>query len=227
MPFDVRDCSVDPAATNIFLTNAVEAYAKLANISQINTVRTVEVDNNTLAYLGPASIPEETDFQASTLALGTQCHPISKQCHLHAEEGASEPFNCTSAFFGNLAQPEVSWESEGATSYQRTGPVYFNSPDFTVKANTTFNTSQQNPYYIGAWAAINLQMTEKQMQDPNIVNPEHGGLTWVLNCTSTAYDLTYSWVNGSVHSANATKANGTTSTVLQSPLFYNLGYSYL
>ncbi len=49
----------------------------------------------------------------------------------------------------------------------------------------------------------------------------------MLNCTTTAYDLTYDWVNGTVQSGNLTKANATIGSTLQYPSYLNFAKAWM
>ena len=233
--FDVAfGCSISLAATGTFIGGTYgqpsEAYATLGNLSNINAVRRKTINNQTYAFLGPANIPNDLDYQATTVALGTQCEAITKQCNLHVDDGASSPFHCNDNFYGDIAVPSVDGSGVdpfSGSNYATTGILYFQDPGLTHFANGSFNNRIQNPYHLGVWAHPNLAASTQQINTGAFVTPMHGGQAWLLNCTSTAYDMTYNWVNGTVQSANITKANGTVSTSLQAPAFYNLGKPWL
>ena len=229
---DFEACSVSLAATGTFLySDGPEAYATVGNLSNLNAVRRTTINDQTFAYLGPANIPDNLDFQASTVALGTHCESITKQCKLQAEAGADTGFHCNDHFYGNIEVPSI--DGSATNSYSdlpldsTSGIVYFQDPALTRFANASFYEHIRNPYHLGVWGRPNLANSAQQLASGAFVTPVHGGQAWLLNCTSTAYDMSYSWVNGTVQSANVTKANGTVSTNLQAPLFYSLGTPWL
>ena len=229
---DFEACSVSLAVTGTFLySDSSEAYATVGNLSSLNAVRRTIINNQTMAFLGPANIPDNLDFQATTIALGTQCEAITKQCKLHVDDGASTSFHCNDKFYGNLAQPSIDGSTTNSASGSNLDPtsgiVHFQDPSLTRFANASFNEHIRNPYHLGVWGRPNLVNSDQQIASHAFVTPMHGGQAWLLNCTSTAYDMSYSWVNGTVQSANVTEANGTVSTTLQAPLFYSLGTPWL
>lgn len=91
-----------------------------------------------------------------------------------------------------------------------------------------------NPLYYGAWAfgfpgpnlSSNLSSTYMANIDYipciNTTDPAYcygaqfGGL-WMLNCSTTVYDLTYTWVNGSVASYNTSLASTDMAALLTGP----------
>ena len=231
--FDVRLCSVDLAVTGTFLTGANTAYRTLANLSSIHAVRKATLDDRTLAYLGPANIQPRLDFQASTLAMHTQCTPIAAKCNLRVESGASEPFHCSDAFFGDLPSRTINGDTDDGVSglpllNQYTGAVFYEDEGLTKYANDSFTSHKQNPYYLGVWGILSgMNANDEMLKSGNIVRPMHGGVSWILGCTATAYELTYSWVNGSAAVNSATVANGTVGTMINAPIYYGLGKASL
>lgn len=226
--FDVRDCTVKLAVTNTFLTGSNEAYRVLQNLSSVNTVRFTDVGGKIIAYSGPATVPDDLDFQASTVGLHTQCQAVSKECNLIVTSGASTNFKCSDEFFGNLAVPEVNGDDGQSGQTGPSGAVLYGDSALTKNLSSTeFSTKPQNPIYLGAWGVVQIVITDQQDKDPNYVVPMHGGVAWVLSCSSTAYDLTYSWVNGTVTNADAKVANGSTNAILQSAIFWGFGGTYM
>ena len=231
--FDIENCTVSLATTGTFLMGGNNAYRTLANVSNIDTVRRAHIDNKTLAYLGPADIPARFDYQASTFAMHTQCTPIGAKCNLRATSGATEPFHCTDAFFGDLPSRTINGDTEDPYSglslfTANTGIVFYKDAGLTQYANASFKSHVQNPYYMGVWAyPLGITSTPSLVEDGNVVVPYHGGVTWLLSCTATTYEMTYSWVNGSVTVDDLTIANGTTGSMLASTIYYGFGKSFL
>ena len=228
---DTKSCSVASLSTGYYLAGAAEAYQTLGNLSTINAVRTVQVNEHVVAYLGPANIPHNVDYQATTLGIGTQCMPISQKCNLRADTGSTTPFRCNDAFYGDLSQLSISGVDLNTNNYETqptTGLVWFNNAALTRFANSSFqNNVPQNPYHLGVWALTQQSTVDGTFPSPDIINPLTGGLAYLLNCTTTAFDLTYAWVNGTVLSANFARANATTSSVLQYPSYLKFARAWM
>ena len=233
--FDVSLCTVSLAATGTFLMNGNVAFSTLANLSTTHAVRSADFEGKRLAYLGPSEMPVRTDFQASTFAMHTQCTPIGAKCNLRATSGASEPFHCSDGFFGDLPSRTINGDTKDSSLYsglslftENAGVVLYRDEGLTKVANESFATHQQNPYHLGAWAyPLGLIATGKTTQDGNIVIPTHGGMTWLLGCTMTAYEMRYSWINGSAIVNNLQLANGSVGTIMHSPIYYGLAKTTL
>ncbi len=162
-------------------------------------------------FLGPARLPDlavNADFEASTIAISTQCVPASQECNLIALYGASTPFNCYGGSF------------QGDLNYDTWYMGFFT--DSSRSSNTTapdqFSISS-NPFY---WNAANLDSDSTNLlrADPEIVTPVHGGIAWVMACTSTAYLATYSFANGTLDYYEITKANNSVADLLMAALAY-------
>lgn len=226
--FDAGDCSIN-SGSNVFLVGAAEAARAMGNTSTLNAVYETIVDGKHMAYLGPASNPRELDYRADALAVHTTCHQIGKQCGLKTD-AASVRFNCTDELYGDLAQPSINGaRQDGVTGLplRNAGVVFYQDAALTRLANDsaddTYLTRPANPQHLAAWAKIELPANDEQIEDGNVVVPMHGGTTWVLNCTATAYQITYDFVNGSIRHADAQVANGSVGTILHSAAYYGFG----
>ena len=226
---DIRtsgECGVARLSTGYYLTGSSEAYKSLGNLSDVNTVRTVQVNDHTIAYLGPASIPHSLDYQATTLGIGTQCSPITQKCNLRSETGSTTPFRCSESFYGDLSQLSIAgvdFSTNNAQTAPITGMVWFVDAALTRYANGSYqNNLPHNPYHLGVWAISQQAAADGAVNSPDIVRTLTGSMAWLLNCSTTVYDLTYSWVNGTVRSTNLTKANATMSSTLQYPSYLSI-----
>lgn len=211
---------MDVAVTAAFLVGATEAYRTLSNVSTTNRLSTFEYEGVNYTYLGEANIPNNVDFQASTFALATQCKAISQACGLNAAYGASTPFKCMSAFQGDLtAEGEVPTTEGGIP----VGIVLME--DETLTTNITSVSKDLNPYYFASYALVDTRghtpgqssMGESSPSDPEIVRPLHGGSAWILSCSTTVYEATYSRVNGTVQADSMTMANATLGGIIAAP----------
>ena len=224
-------CNIDGSASTVFLQGASDAYQTLNNLSTTNRVITYELDEQTYSLLIDASLPNDVDFQASTFALNTECKPISQECGLIAAYGASTPFNCSPGFAGDV----TAMEDIDRVGYRRAAsPIGLVLLDPGYQTNISLGSKDLNPFYVGTWAAIDNQNTlsnstsQRILQsDPQIITPVHGGLSWVLLCTVSVYDATYSWVNGSIGASTLTPANASVGGIIAAPLSENFGLSNL
>lgn len=188
---------------------ASEAYQTLNNISAINRLAYHELNGESYCFLTEADIPRDTDFEASTFAIMTKCAPISQACNLEAVAGVSTPFFCSEDFHGDVSE--------------RSKVVLFE--DEALQRNITYGSEDLNPWYLGTWAHVDTQGVLRGMASPTtqlrgdseIVAPVHGGMSWVLGCTATAYNAKYSWVNGSVAEWNAVRANASVGGIMAAP----------
>lgn len=229
--FDAGDCIISMAVTNVFLVGANEAARVMSNTSSTNAVYDMYIDDKHYAYMGPATVQSDLDYRAETLAMHTQCSQIGKQCDLRVTSGASEPFSCTDSLYGDLAVPTINGlDVDGVTglAFRSAGIVFYRDAGLTKLANISTNTESfltrpSNPQHLAAWARVELAATEEQTADGNVVTPMHGGTTWLLNCTATAYQVTYDFINGSIQNAAAELANGSVGTIMNSGNYYGFG----
>jgi hypothetical protein len=230
--FDAGDCIINVAETSVFLTGANEAARVMSNTSTTNAIYDMYIDGTHFAYLGPADNPSNLDYRAESLAIHTECRQIGKQCNLGANQsGTSEPFHCTDAFYGDLAQPIINGDAtDGVTglAFRSAGIVFYQDAALTQLANQStdsesFLTRPSNPHHLAAWAKVELGATDEQTADGNVVMPTRGGTSWLLNCSATAYQITYDFVNGSLQHATAELANGSVGTLLNAGNYYGFG----
>ncbi|KAJ9644838.1 hypothetical protein H2204_001300 [Knufia peltigerae] len=230
--FDAGDCIISDHG-DVFLVGANEAARVMSNTSSNNAVYDVFIDGMHMAYLGPADNPDGLDYRAESLAMHTTCAQIGRECHLHAETKELEPFTCTEEFYGNLALPNVNGDETDAVTglpFRSAGIVFFRNAALielgnasSDSGNENFLTRSSNPHFIGVWARVELHATEEQIADGNVVVPSQGGTSWLLNCTATAYQISYDFLNGSVQHATAEVANGSVGTILNAGNYYGFG----
>ena len=205
--FGILPCTLDRGASNTFLIGATEGYKTVNNISTLNQLITVNQSNQIYVLLGDVNAPNNLDFSASTFGISTQCTPISTACNLESTSGATTPYNCTAAFNGDLTLATLNG-AEVCLPLNNWNMTFFNDSRLTEPANYA---NAPNPVYIGITAIVNVNGDDGQLyNDPEIVHPEHGGDAFVLSCTSTVYDITYNWVNGSAKSISILNPANTT-----------------
>ena len=219
-------CTVFHSASTNFITNGAEAYATLNNLSTVNQISTFSHNNRNYALLLPYNAPRNIDYRATTFAISTSCVPVSQACNMKAAYGASTPFNCTPGFSGDATANEDIQTLGGRRAGSPVGYVLLE--DGTGKTNITFGSKDMNPFYLGTWALVQTQVkrpdlpaseaTGKLQKDPEIITPVHGGMAWVLKCQSNVYDLTYTWMNGSVQSPDLKLSNASTGGLIAAPV---------
>ncbi|KAF3920127.1 hypothetical protein AA313_de0202555 [Arthrobotrys entomopaga] len=135
--------------------------------------------------------------------------------------GASTPFDCTDAFKGDITQGTV--PSQIALSLARRGIVadYFFDQELTQPMTLSDNAS--NPFYFAVAAIININDNSggaggNLLEDPDIVNPTHGGDALILNCRIELYEMQYVYSNASVTWASFSPANNSVTSLFLAPL---------
>jgi len=202
---DIGGCTINRAATAVFLMNGTQSLQVLNNVSSVATVSTYD-NGLPYAYLAvpPSSSLSDIDWIAQTFALQTQCGLASVKCNLHVFAGWSTPFNCSNAFYGDVTAND-----------QNFFQVFFT--DSTLSSNDSLKAIS-NPFYSGTAAMVNPN-GGSLVGDPNsqeIITTMHGGTAFVLICNTTVYDVKYSSVNGTITDFEALESNSSTTNFFQS-----------
>ncbi|KAL6821671.1 hypothetical protein J3E69DRAFT_382184 [Trichoderma sp. SZMC 28015] len=196
-------CNVITAMGKSYLVSASEAFKVLHNASTINRVNYFPSDQpQAVLYLGDAASSPNVDFKASTFAVSTQCQPITYECtHMHPNDSK---FNCTPALTGDFN-----------TLSAPVGVKLFSNSSLTENLSFTY----QNPVYFATWAVKEQIDSKSFANDPGVAyhSDTVETLSWILNCSSTVYEATYIWVNGTVTSFNTTLANSTLGGIMSGP----------
>lgn len=150
----------------------------------------------------------DVDFKATTFAVTTECEAITSKCNI---DFYTSTFNCTPSFAGSLTSPGPAVIATRVSSQSPVGVQYFGDPGLTNNFSMASEAySDQNPLYFGTWATAQQAVSSGAENGAIATLPGTGlGSSWVLNCTSTIYEATYTWVNGTVTSFNTSLANGT------------------
>ncbi|KAI3320941.1 hypothetical protein HD806DRAFT_546754 [Xylariaceae sp. AK1471] len=197
------ECSLITSSTGIFLFNPSQALTVLNNVSDSIAVYNSGPDS-TYTYLGIPVSKDTTghDYSATTFGMKTQCKQAARQCSLHADSGASTPFQCTSAFFGNLQVD--TWL-----------PAYF--ADAAMVSNET-RYGVQNPYYHAVGAGFQTVNNPNLETSDETVVPVHGGIAFLLSCSVEMYDIEYDSINGTVTRFVAKPSNVSVANAWQVPI---------
>ena len=92
----------------------------------------------------------------------------------------------------------------------------------------------KNPLNFAVWASGYPTFDGKTVEsDPSLItNPllndteifyQSGFTYWMVGCEATVYDVTYTWVNGSVHTFNATASSEDMGALISAPFAFQLG----
>ena len=223
-------CSLNVAATSVNLVGSDEAFKTFANRSSINQISPFQDNTTTYTYLGAAGVSSNTDYRASTFAVGTTCLPISEKCNLRAAYGASTPFDCTPAYQGDLTLLNT---NDTLVSPYPVNLTFFQDAAFTNGMGYSYSRFQ-NPIRFGSTTLLSSAgvtpgrgASSNIAEDPEMVTPVHGGLAWILNCTTTIYDLQYTWANGSLTHYTITPSNDSMAAVFGAAISGSWVGSYL
>lgn len=203
----LQSCVLNPAATNVFLQNSATALEVLNNMSQAMTVKSYAGE---VTYLGPPSSLglAQRDYNANTYGMSTKCSPASVQCGLNAAYGASTPFNCSpKPFSGDVTMVT---DEMPDPSFQMT---YFT--DLSMTSNNTAIQGVTNPFYFGMGALVNPWGPAPPINNPELIQPVHGGMAYILLCNSTVYDISYDTINNTAKRFETTPSNLTVANIFQ------------
>ena len=136
-------CSLRIGASAVFIVEGNEGYQTANNFSTLNQLLTVYQNGIPYVLLGDVQASASSvDFSASTIAVNTQCTPISTACNLASTGGISTPFNCSKAFAGDLSDnAQTACTPEGGWTMS-----FFNDSGLTNPADYGYPV---NPIYIG------------------------------------------------------------------------------
>jgi hypothetical protein len=221
-------CNINAAATAIFLTGGSEGIQILSNTSRTNQISYTALGGVQYSYITDKASRPDQDFVASTFASHVSCTPISTECNLIAAYGASTPFKCSDAFAGDLTL-----ENANDTSPLQRGMIkdFFFDQQLTQEI-TSFNISS-NPFYMAIGTIVNQNDNSGNaggnlLDDPEIINPVHGGTAFILRCEVDIYEMQYVSINGTTQSALFSPANSTVASLFLAPFIEtNFGDMYL
>ena len=155
------------------------------------------------------------DYRATTFGMDTRCTPVSRKC------GLSQSYSCPSqgCFGGDSEIPSMSYDCDGV---QKGDLVTNGDVGFFIKFlnSTSFGKLQKfhdvNTSQIHFVTGALVVSSDGIVQDPEAVAYGAGNSTGILfACTSSGYDLTFDFINGSVSRGTYQPANKTIITNLQ------------
>jgi hypothetical protein len=210
-------CTMDESLTKLYLVGGTEGVQTVNNISTVNQLLTVQYSGLTYVLLGDINVSSHVDFAASTVAINTQCKPITQACDAVAIEWTK--YHCSDQFQGEFDTADAN-----GTSFQTSWRMnFFNDSTLETPAetgNSSFPTGQ-NPIYIamaavanGAFFGLFPNQTEDTepalINDPDVLADTEGGLSFMLLCNATIYDAEYTWINGSFGNFSSLNPSNTT-----------------
>lgn len=209
-------CTLNPAATAVFVLNGPTVLKVLGNISDTINVQTIPLsDGLQYAYIGNTPHPQfaSIDYSAQTWAVQSSCTPVTSECmDSNRFSGPHSPFDCTFAFQGTLQ------------SNPNNDMVMAYFTDSTGSNNDTVTSEINNPYYFAAALSINQntgRVNISLQDDPQIAIALHGATVLAVFCNATVYDVEYSSVNGTVTRFITTPSNVSTTNIIQGTQQYS------
>ncbi|KAI1618855.1 hypothetical protein EDD36DRAFT_480844 [Exophiala viscosa] len=200
-----------PVAT---LYGLAEASKTAQGVSTLNKVwNYTDSSGTTYYYLGSPSQSAVIDYKAHTIA--TRTHSILQDTSMDVFPNVGIAFS---------QNPQLSVAGD-----------LVNGPNADLQAersNYSFpEIYSTNPLYFGAWAA------GYPVADPSTVqnNPfgsddtgvywvetigDPGGAIWQLNCSTAVYEVSYTWIDGAVHTFNVSQATADMAALLGAPFGY-------
>lgn len=217
------------------LINAGEAYSTLANLSADNLLTTSTIEGQRLAHFVDPKIGFDLDYKANTLAVQTQCRPMSQQCELTQGQFCPRDtcidinswtqtlrYSCPGNLTGDLANntgTAFDLDVGGSSSSLETLTGFFlqtyNDTDFreisSIKGSGGANGELSNPLHFIVGALV--PPSEAVSTDPEAVEfsaSDNAGV--ILGCHLTVLELDYDFVNGSVADGTTQQSNNTLAT---------------
>ncbi|KEF62440.1 uncharacterized protein A1O9_00412 [Exophiala aquamarina CBS 119918] len=220
--------AINPPGNSINFPTASETARTLTNLSSVNAVLSCRLDEKPLAYITTAQRDPSLDFQASTYALGTTCKPSTRACNLQWDSYCTYAGGC----IADMVTPAVTYNcgpNLHGDMLNNTGTPFNSSTGISQSPSSTGFFLQlfgkdnfidpvaryghneitiSNPFYFATGAQI--ATTEALADDPEAAQvSDRQSSGFILSCTSTVYELTYNFVNGSVVNGTYTVTNGT------------------
>jgi len=207
------------------------------------------LDHSLLFYVGAAAEEDLTgnndafgiDYVAETTSMVTQCFFQTKECNVHSINASSNnnynnnnisiPFHCYDDFSGDLGQtPSTGHERAQGWNMSFYEPINGTSRNVPVQA-------QSNPFHFSVATAVNSinlpdlraqsTLPEGILGNNSLVDGGRDFTAFALRCDATIYDITFSLVNGSFYSFNATKSSPQKASIIKAPLQVGFGQYHL
>ena len=226
----VLESGITSNATDIGSTNFTQEYQRENASTAIGTQVTTYLDpgskkyHSFLFYLDAAYQNSSDyftnngfDFVAPTYSMQTECMAIDQVCGMTIN---STSYNCSPIFSGNLSQEP----SDGLIKVAGWNSTFYTMEGSVPRDITT--GEEQNPFRFNITAQVDAVSDFVGSLGGNLPAPlvqtNSGSVGFALSCNSTVYNVTYSFINGSIHAFNATPAPARIASIIRAPL--QVGY---
>lgn len=197
------------------------------------------------------SLPPDIEFRASTVGVSTQCHPITSQCDMRITNPGvwdHTGFNCSKGFYGVLGKspnqlsgftpdpdvpplafkPAPNLQYEFFTDSDLNNPYNsegYNSSDDQAELPPLPGAGLINPIYLavaGRFPQTAQAVSNNMSNDSGLFQTnETVYLDFTLQCPFTAYDVNYTWANGTIQDVSFSPSpNGSMLEIYHGTQFY-------
>lgn len=219
-------CGID---CSFHTRNASTVYQTIADTSPVHKVYTTGT-NPPIAVLGPATMSPDQDYTASTYAVATTCRPITKYCNL-TDPSQQDPPNGAGKPAGSVPLPFNCTKSAANTSFTgdtNTAWQMALDPDSLSTRETQFSGSKDAFFNPFTWnIAATVDMTSANDQDTSSLDVYTEDFAYsqllglaqalIMSCTTTAYDTTYSMLNGTITNMKMNASNASIAAIVAEP----------
>ncbi|KAI4142985.1 MAG: hypothetical protein L6R39_004747, partial [Caloplaca ligustica] len=232
--FDISNSSTPSCHGSASLNDPYQILRNDSSQRQIVT-ETLDASRN-ISFLAPARPPANLDFKASTVAISSLCHPISRECNLgysaieypeNQDSAGAVAFNCSDNFQGELsyrdnavnAFPQPDDDQQSATLACLENGIgcatFFQDTSLNISLDDhshhyILNTSTDryaNPFYAGIFGSVDNSAATASLETDAQMLSTNTKTFFVLGCEITVYDLTYTRINGSNFPSDLTLAS--------------------
>ena len=169
------------------------------------------------------------DYVAQTTSVSTQCTFATRDCSLgqlnsSTPEGASTLYNCYNFFEGDLSRAP----SEGIETTAGWSASFYDFTDGTNRSTSLQTSSNPFRFFVAA-APKSINFTDFQDSNPafttngDIVDTGSDGVAFILDCSTTVYDVSYTLISGNITKLSAQPSNETTAAIIKAPLQQSFG----
>ena len=177
------------------------------------------------------------DYVANSISMATSCDSATYACHLRNVTNSSAPdqqllYNCNPFFHGDLDASNTSSPTASIEAVRGWSTSFYNLADGTYQPmplNASLNdftftaVVDLNSYPYSSFSSF----AGSYIENGDVIDAGSDHLAFALNCTATVFDVTFSFINGSITNFNATPSDDRTAGVIRAPLQAGFGANYL
>ncbi|KAK3648872.1 hypothetical protein LTR56_007312 [Elasticomyces elasticus] len=229
-----------------YLVGLDEATRLAQGPTKSNVIRNfTDSEGTDYRYLADPGMDNKLDFKANTFALSSTCRPITAEClpgqqwpdptgeltdgpqyYYNYNFSCSPDFKASLTFNGAVQTIDTS-TLDGGTDSPYGGSSNFQSPSVGMAFAPDRNLSSRvGQYYDSLPMVVRTLPGFDETQGAFDSNAAVIGSYWsyqILGCETTVYDVTYTWVNGSIHTFEATPASEEMGGLISAPFAFQLG----